>query len=100
MAHKKVSHLDGKTAPTLNVERERLEKCAFSGFAHDLKTPLACIIGALEIYGRMDEKLTPEKRRLLINTALQEAHKLNGFISTLLDGVEPQNAQSHTPCEV
>ena len=53
--------------------------------SHDLKTSLACIIGALEIFERTKNKLPIEKQQALIKTALQEAHKLNEIVTKILE---------------
>jgi K+-sensing histidine kinase KdpD len=66
-------------------ENESLNRNILTSVSHDLKTPLACIIGSLEIVERAKDKLTPEKRNILLNTALQEAYRLNGFITNILD---------------
>ncbi|MBY0428107.1 MAG: two-component sensor histidine kinase [Alphaproteobacteria bacterium] len=66
-------------------ERERLHSRLMNSVSHDLKTPLACIIGSLEIYQRTKDKLSEEKKSLLLNTALQEAYRLDGFITNILD---------------
>jgi two-component system sensor histidine kinase KdpD len=44
------------------AERERIHRQMLSSVSHDLKTPLASIIGSLEIYGRMNDKLSEEKK--------------------------------------
>lgn len=56
-----------------------------STVSHDLKTPLSTIIGSLEIYTRMAEKLSAEKKQLLIQSALGEAYRLDSFITNILD---------------
>ena len=66
-------------------EREKLHRAVLTSVSHDLKTPLTCIIGALEVYERTKEKLTLEKKNTLINTALQEAYRLDSFITNILD---------------
>ncbi len=66
-------------------DRERLHRSVLTSVSHDLKTPLACIVGSLEIYERTKEKLTPDKKNTLIHTALQEAYRLDGFITNILD---------------
>jgi len=68
-----------------NAAREQIHRQMLSAVSHDLKTPLATMIGTLEIYNRMEEKLTPEKRRALINAALHEAYRLDSFITNILD---------------
>jgi K+-sensing histidine kinase KdpD len=69
----------------LNAIRETLHRQMLSAVSHDLKTPLATIIGSLEIYTRMDAKLTEEKKRIRLNTALGEAYRLDNFITNILD---------------
>ncbi len=66
-------------------ERERMHRQLFSAVSHDLKTPLASMIGSIEIYARMKDKLSAEKKAILIETALQEAYRLDNFISNILD---------------
>lgn len=66
-------------------ERERLQYRVFDSVSHDLKTPLASIIGSLEIYERTQDRLTSENKDALIKTALQEAHRLNSYITNILD---------------
>ena len=64
---------------------ENLRRKAVSSVSHDFKTPLACIIGSLEIIEHAKDKLTPEKMHILIQTALQEAHRLDALFSEVLD---------------
>lgn len=68
-----------------STERVRMHRQLYSAISHDLKTPLASIIGALEIYERMKPRLTEQKQAELILTALQEAHRLDNFITNILD---------------
>ncbi len=73
-------------------ERERLLRSAFNAFSHDLKTPLACIIGSLEVYQRTKDMLTNDNKDALLKTALQEAHRLNLYITNILDTAKPGNS--------
>ncbi len=73
-----------KTNPP-EITRESLHRSILTSVSHDLKTPLACIIGSLEIFERTKEKLSKEKQNILINTALQEAYRLDSFITNILD---------------
>lgn len=72
-------------ATTFEQTREQLHRQMLSAVSHDLKTPLATMIGALEIHTRMDAKLSPEKKATLINSALTEAYRLDNFITNILD---------------
>lgn len=65
--------------------REHLHRQMLSAVSHDLKTPLATVIGSLEIYHRMEANLTKEKRDALITSALTEAYRLDNFITNILD---------------
>ena len=86
-----------------NKERVRMHRQLYSAISHDLKTPLASMIVALEIHQRMKERLTPEKQEALISTALQEAYRLDHFITNILDMGKLENGmvtiRSH-PIEV
>lgn len=65
--------------------REALHRQILDAVSHDLKTPLATMIGSLEIYSQMAGKLSPEKATMLLNTALTEAYRLDNFITNILD---------------
>ncbi len=65
--------------------REQLHRQMLSTVSHDLKTPLATIIGSLEIYRKMGAKLSEEKQNSLISSALMEAYRLDSFITNILD---------------
>jgi two-component system sensor histidine kinase KdpD len=70
---------------TLRAETEQLRNALLSSVSHDLRTPLAVVTGAttalLDENGPRDEA----SRRELIETARQEAERLNRLVSNLLD---------------
>jgi len=68
------------------VESERLRTALFNSLSHDLRTPLASIIGA--VTGLLEDKnvvYSPEARNELLKTILHGAERMNRFISNLLD---------------
>ncbi len=71
----------------VSEEREKLRAMLLSSVSHDLKTPLASIIGSLSVYQRMLKvgRLSDENAIELTETALEEAQRLNSFISNILD---------------
>jgi two-component system sensor histidine kinase KdpD len=69
----------------LREEREKLRSMLLSSVSHDLKTPLASVIGSLSVYRSMAAKLPEEQRVTLIQTALDEAQRLDSFITNILD---------------
>ena len=56
-----------------------------SSVSHDLKTPLATIIGSLEVMTMLSDRLPEEKKKSLIASALTEAFRLDYFITNILD---------------
>jgi two-component system sensor histidine kinase KdpD len=72
-------------ASRISEEREKLRAMLLSSVSHDLKTPLASIIGALTIYRSQGKNLSPAKREMLIETAIEESERLDSFIKNILD---------------
>ena len=68
---------------------EALRMKVFSVVAHDLKTPLACIIGSLGTLDQMSARLSSEQHGTLIKIALSEAQRLDDLISEMLAKVKP-----------
>ncbi len=78
---------------SFDAEREKIHRKILSAVSHDLKTPLATVIGTLEIYHRMKNKLTPDKIEALLDSALHEAKRLDGFITNILDLAKLESAE-------
>lgn len=78
-----------ETIINFDQERDVLRMKVFSLVAHDLRTPLACVIGSLQTLEQMSAILSPEQRAMLIKTALAEAQLLDGFVVEMLDKVKP-----------
>lgn len=69
----------------IRAETERLRAALLSSVSHDLRTPLASIIGSVTTITEIGDKLSPQDRQELLGTVLSEAQRLNGFIQNLLD---------------
>jgi two-component system sensor histidine kinase KdpD len=80
-------------AYSLDKKREHIHRQVLSSVSHDLKTPLTSIIGSLEVYERMKDMLSQEKQSTLIQVALQEAYRLDNFITNILDMARFENSQ-------
>ena len=65
--------------------REGLERALLNSISHDLRTPLVTITGALDTLRDQGYKLDGEARKELIDTAREEAERLNRFVGNLLD---------------
>lgn len=67
------------------AEAERLRGALLTSISHDLRTPLASIIGAATSLKNYRESLDEEAQVELIRTIQEESDRLNHFIGNLLD---------------
>ena len=65
--------------------RETLERALLNSISHDFRTPLSSIIGVLSSLKDDGEHLSADIRRELLETASEEATRLNRFVGNLLD---------------
>ncbi len=65
--------------------REGLERALLNSISHDLRTPLVSITGALDTLRDNVQTLAAEARKELLDTAWEEAERLNRFVGNLLD---------------
>ena len=67
------------------AETERLRSALLTSISHDLKTPLAAVLGAAGTLRSLGEKLNEAERADLLATIIDESERLNRFIANLLD---------------
>lgn len=84
-------HKDELSTASYDAERAHFHQKILSAVSHDLKTPLSSIIGSLEINAQMKAQLTPEKQQALLDLALEEAYRLDSFITNILDIAKLEN---------
>lgn len=65
--------------------RETLERALLNSISHDLRTPLVTITGVLDTLRERVHTLADEARLQLLDTAWDEAERLNRFVGNLLD---------------
>ncbi|MBV9521899.1 MAG: sensor histidine kinase KdpD, partial [Alphaproteobacteria bacterium] len=66
-------------------ETERLRSALLTSISHDLRTPLASVLGALTSLRSYDKHYDTATREELLTTAQEEAERLNRFVGNLLD---------------
>jgi two-component system, OmpR family, sensor histidine kinase KdpD len=82
---------------------DRLQKALLHAISHNVKTPLASIIGVLSTLREKDGFFEPKIYRDLLDTAQEQAQRLNRLLGNLLDlsrleaGVLPVR---NDPCDV
>ena len=68
-----------------NIESDRLRAALLTSISHDLKTPLASVLGAASTLRDLSPKLGEAERADLLATVIEESERLNRFIANLLD---------------
>lgn len=69
----------------LNAETERLRSALLTSISHDLRTPLASILGSASSLKAFGGTLDDAAQQELLGSILEEAERLNRFIANLLD---------------
>ena len=67
------------------AETERLRSALLTSISHDLKTPLASVLGSAGTLRDLGEKLSDAEKADLLATIIDESERLNRFIANLLD---------------
>ena len=67
------------------VESDRLRAALLTSISHDLKTPLASVLGAASTMRDLASGLSDTEKRDLLATVIDESERLNRFIANLLD---------------
>ena len=67
------------------AETERLRSALLTSISHDLKTPLAAVLGAAQTLRDIGARLGDAEKADLLATIIDESERLNRFIANLLD---------------
>jgi len=67
------------------IESDRLRGALLTSISHDLKTPLASVLGAASTLRDLGGNLTDAQKHDLLATVIDESERLNRFIANLLD---------------
>ena len=67
------------------VATDRLRSALLTSISHDLKTPLAAILGSAGALRDLSPKLSEVEKTDLLGTIVDESERLNRFIANLLD---------------
>jgi two-component system sensor histidine kinase KdpD len=88
------------------AEADRLRSALLTSISHDLKTPLAAVLGAAGTLRDLSGALSDGEKADLLATIVDEAERLNRFIANLLDmtklesGAVVPNAAAHDLGEI
>jgi two-component system sensor histidine kinase KdpD len=67
------------------AETERLRSALLTSISHDLKTPLASVLGSAGTMRDLADRLSDSEKAELLATIIDESERLNRFIANLLD---------------
>src|SRR6201998_625522 len=85
VAIERISLAKGLDEARVLAETERLRAALLTSISHDLRTPLASILGTVSSLRGFPEKYGATEREELLATLQAEAERLNRFVANLLD---------------
>jgi two-component system sensor histidine kinase KdpD len=85
LAIERVYLVDDLDQAKRRVEADRLRSALLTSISHDLKTPLAAILGAAGTLRGFARELDDKGKVDLLSTIIEESERLNRFIANLLD---------------
>ncbi|MFU8807045.1 MAG: DUF4118 domain-containing protein, partial [Bradymonadaceae bacterium] len=72
-------------ATELSLEKERLRNSLLSSISHDLRTPVASIVGSVELLRDSERALDQKRQDLLLDSVWIEANRLQLLLVNLLE---------------
>jgi two-component system sensor histidine kinase KdpD len=106
LAIERVSLVEDLERAKRTAETDRLRSALLTSISHDLKTPLAAILGTAGTLRDLSAQLDEIQKRDLLGTIVDESERLNRFIANLLDmtrlesGAVVPNTALHDPGEI
>lgn len=91
MAIERARWVDAAHRARLDTEAERLRNSLLSAVSHDLRTPLAAIVGSSSTLVELGDKIGEAARHELAESILDEGERLNRQVANLLDMTRLEN---------
>lgn len=85
IALERIELTDETAAARAEAEQEQIRSAMLSSLSHDLRTPLAAILGAVTSLRQFGDKLPPTDQEDLLSTIEDETRRLSRFVANLLD---------------
>lgn len=84
LALQRLDYAEKARAERLRAEAEATRSAVLTSLSHDLRTPLATILGAASALKELDASLSPAARVDLLDAIEEEASRMNQHVSNLL----------------
>jgi two-component system sensor histidine kinase KdpD len=92
MALERVHYIEVAQSATVQMESERLRNSLLSALSHDLRTPLAALVGTAEMLAASQPRLSPQQ--LEMATSLSEkSQRMADMVTNLLDMARIQSGE-------
>ncbi|MFD2183512.1 DUF4118 domain-containing protein [Rhodoplanes azumiensis] len=85
LAIERVNLVEAMDNAKRTIEADRLRQALLTSISHDLKTPLAAVLGAAGALRELGGSLSEGQKTELLATIVDESERLNRFIANLLD---------------
>ncbi len=85
IALERIELTDETAAARAEAETERIRSAMLSSLSHDLRTPLASILGAVTSLRQFGDQLPPADQADLLSAIEDETRRLSRFVANLLD---------------
>ncbi len=91
--HASLALSDARVVETMR-EAQRSKEMFFAMVSHELKTPLAAIVGNLHTLIKNQHKIDPPLQKKMMTTAHERAQELSGLINRILAGARAELASA------
>lgn len=91
IALERVHYVEVASAATLHVEAQRLHNSLLAALSHDLRTPLAALVGLADTLERTPS--ASARNTELAHSIAIEAHRMNALVANLLDMARLESGQ-------
>jgi two-component system sensor histidine kinase KdpD len=81
----RIHYIDVAQKSTVQIESERLRNSLLSAISHDLRTPLAVLVGQADALALNEPGTSPAQRQEVATAIRQSAFRMNALVNNLLD---------------
>jgi len=92
MALERVHYIEVAQGATVQMESERLRNSLLSALSHDLRTPLAALVGAAQMLATSQPPLSPRQQELAESLG-EKSQRMTDMVTNLLDMARIQSGE-------